>query len=180
MLPALLQRTGRSVVAHPLRTDAVLAVALTCVSVVQVGDGAVDGWQPADDTALLLTVAATLPTAFRRRAPTTVLLVCVAAWGVYAALDYFPGANTYGVLLALYTVASVRPWWQVLACAALGAGIWVASGVAAGQSSVAAVVGQGVVVPAVVWKVGDSAKRLAISNLRLTVAGHALARQAVV
>src|SRR5690349_13503414 len=65
MLQALLQRTSRSVVAHPMRTDAVVAVALTCVSVVQIADVVPGDWQPVDDRALLLTVAATLPVAFR-------------------------------------------------------------------------------------------------------------------
>jgi signal transduction histidine kinase len=179
MPPTLLQRAGRSVAAHPLRTDVALAVALTGVSVVQVGDGVLASWRPADDTAVVLTVLATLPTAFRRRAPIPVMLVCAASWGAYAALGYFPGANTYGVLLALYTVASVHAWQWALACAVLGGGIWVASGMAAGEYSVAAVLGQGIVIPAVVWKVGDGAKRLAASNGRLAAAGQALARRAV-
>jgi signal transduction histidine kinase len=180
MLRALLQRAGRSVVAHPLRTDTVLAVALTGVAVVQVTDGVVGPWETPDGAAVALTVFATLPTAFRRRAPITVMLVCTAAWGLYAACGYFLGANTYGMLLGLYTVATVHPWRRTLACAALGGGIWIVSGVAIGAYSVAAVIGQGVVIPAVVWKMGDGAKRLAASNGRLAAAGQALARQAVV
>jgi signal transduction histidine kinase len=180
MVRDLLQRAGRSVVAHPPLTDAALALALTAVAVVQVRDGVVGPWRLPGTAAVVLTVFATLPTAFRRRAPITVFLVCAAAWGWYAALGHFPGANTYGMLLALYTVASVHSWRWTLACAALGGGIWVVSGVAMRAYSVAAVIGQGIVIPAVVWKMGDSAKRLAISNARLAEAGQALARQAVV
>ena len=176
----LWQRAGRLVEAHPLTADLALAVGLAGVSVLQGWGDPEAAWRPFDLTATALTVLTTLPNALRRRAPMLVLGVCTAAWTVYAALGYFPGTNTYGVLLAFYTVAASYQGWRVLICGAGLGLVWVASGVAAGQASAATVVAQAVVVPAVLWKVADGSRRLQESHRRLAEVSHTLARRAVV
>ncbi|MEU4424472.1 sensor histidine kinase [Actinoplanes sp. NPDC024001] len=166
------RRLTRLPAAYPLFTDVLLALGLTVASVLQGWADPTSQWRPYDATAAMLTVLATAPTALRRRAPTTTLLVCCFFWAVSAAAGYPPSANTYGILLALYTVATVRPWWHVLACAALSAATWIAGVLATGRGSVVSVVATGIVIPAVVCKIADTARRLAR-------AADSLARQAV-
>jgi signal transduction histidine kinase len=171
-------RWRRIAASHPLLIDALVAVAITVASLLQGAQDVAGTGRQFDRTAITLTVLATLPSALRRRAPITVLLVCCAFWLWYARVGYFPAASTYGILLAFYTVATVHPWWRVLACLAVCCAAWVA-GVTDGPSTLPAAVAQGIVVPAVVWRVADGAQRLALGNRRLAAAGAALARQAV-
>ncbi|MGW2839029.1 sensor histidine kinase [Streptomyces sp. NPDC001493] len=68
------------------------------------------GQEPADLTAYLLTTLTVLPLAWRRRAPATVLLVCLGALGLYTAALDGPGQTLpYTALVALYTVGSACP-----------------------------------------------------------------------
>src|SRR5690348_9264166 len=175
----LWRRLGRSVEAHPLRTDVALAAGLAAVTVLQGWGDPVAAWKPFDTTATVLTVLTALPTALRRRAPMAVLAGTGGAWTLYAALGYFPGTNTYGVLLAFYTVATSYAWWKVLTCAVALGSVWVISAVVGGQPSATAAIAQALVVPAVLWWVADNSRRLAESNRRLAQAGRELARRAV-
>ena len=172
MRSARWRRILRLPATHPLLTDVTIAIALSVTSVLQGWGDHTGQWRAYDAYAALLTVLATAPTAFRRRAPTVILLVCIGFWAVSAAAGYPPANNSYGVLLALYTVATLRPWRHVLACMAFDSGMWIGVLTATGVTPIASVVATGVVIPAVVWKVADSARRLAL-------AADALARRAV-
>jgi signal transduction histidine kinase len=163
--------------AHPLAVDVILAVALTTVSVVQgLGDDDPARWRPFDGLAVALTALATLPTVARRRAPTTVFLLCSAFWFGQAILGYNPAVTTYGVLLAFYTLAATRPWHSTAAALALIAGLWTCAGVANRSASLLALILQGVVIPAVIWKVADSARQLDASNRQLAQVNERLVR----
>lgn len=68
------------------------------------------GQEPANLTAYLLTTLTVLPLVWRRRAPATVLLVCMATLGLYTAAVDGPGQTLpYTALVALYTVGSACP-----------------------------------------------------------------------
>jgi signal transduction histidine kinase len=87
---------------------------------IAISGGVTDRWLP-DPTGLLLLMAGSLPLAFRRFAPLTVLTVCAAASMAYQASGHRPEPLPLGVLVALYTVAVVlRP----VICG-IGAGIFV-------------------------------------------------------
>lgn len=166
------RRLRRLPAAHPLLTDIALAAGLTVASVLQGWGDHTGQWRPYDFPAAVWTVLATAPSAFRRRAPTVAFLVCNGFWIVSAVAGYPPANNTYGILLSLYTIATMRPWWHMLACLVWDSGTWTAVLGLAGVTPIAAVVAIGVMIPAVMWKVGDGARRLAL-------AGDALARRAV-
>jgi signal transduction histidine kinase len=160
----------------PVVVDAGLAVGLTAVCVLQGLDDDSGRWRTFDAVAILLSALATLPTAARRRAPVAVLLVCYVFWVWQMALGYNPVVTTYGVLLAMYTVAATQPWLRTSGYLAVGGAVWIVSGVAAQTASVAGVVSQGVVVPAVIWKAADSAKQLQQANRLLIEANAQLHR----
>jgi signal transduction histidine kinase len=172
MRAAWWRRFLRLPAAHPLLTDVTLAAGLTVTSVLQGWADHTGQWRPYDVPAAVLTVLATAPTAFRRRAPVAAFLVCNGFWIASAAAGYPPANNSYGILLALYTIAALRPRWQMLACIVWDSGTWIVVLTAGGVRPVVAVIAIGVVIPAVVWKVGDGARRLAL-------AADALARRAV-
>jgi signal transduction histidine kinase len=160
----------------PQVLDIALAVALTAVTVLQGFDDDSGHYRPFDARAAVLSALATLPIAGRRRAPVPVLLVGYVFWVWQILLGYNPVVTTYGMLLGMYTVAATQPWRRTAACLALGSGTWIVAGVAGQASSTAAVVLQGVAVPAAVWKVADSARRLDRANRLLGEANAQLHR----
>jgi signal transduction histidine kinase len=176
MRPALWSRIARSVAAHPVVVDVVLAVSLTVVSVLQGLDDDTGRWRPFDGPAIVLTALTTMPNVFRRRAPVTVALTCCAFWLLTIALGYPPVVSSYGVLLALYSVAASRPWPYTVVMMAIGGSIWVAAWIPAGTTSILSVVVQGVVIPAVVWKIASGARELAERNRQLAEAADQLYR----
>src|SRR5689334_21186339 len=160
----------------PWVVDAGLAVGLAVVCVLQGLDDDSGQWRPFDAVAVTLSVLATLPTVARRRWPVPVLMTCYAFWVCQIALGYNPVVTTYGVLLAAYTVAATQPARPAAAYLSIGTVVWIAAGLSTPAASAAAVVLQGVVIPAVIWKVGDSAKQLGHSNRRLAEANAELNR----
>ncbi|MFI7541881.1 sensor histidine kinase [Actinoplanes sp. NPDC049599] len=172
MRTAFWWRAARS----PLAMDLGLAVALTAVTVLQGLDDHSGHWRPYDLRAGVLSALATLPIVARRRAPVLVLLAGYGFWTWQILLGYNPVVTTYGILLASYTVAATQPWRRTAACVAVGSVIWISAGLAGHESSPAAVVLQGVAVPAAIWKVADSAKRLDRANHLLGEANAQLRR----
>jgi len=168
----------RAVLSPPV-LDVALAVALAVVCVLQGFDDGTTLWRPYDAQGAVLSVLVTVPVAARRRAPVRVLLTCYAFWAWQIALGYNPGVTTYGVLLAMYTVAATQPWQRTALLFAPGPAIWVAAGVLVHAASIAGLVLQSLVVPAVVWKVGDSAKQLTQANRQLRQDREERARRAV-
>jgi signal transduction histidine kinase len=94
---------------RPFLADAVLAAALTTVSIlslwVTVSYIEVDFREP-DLLGVLLSAASTLPIAWRRRYPMTVLILTGCATVLISALNYAQSSSGIGLLVALYTVAA--------------------------------------------------------------------------
>jgi signal transduction histidine kinase len=158
---------------HPLVADVLLAVAFTGVTVLLGHEYHGGGWRRIDATGYALICLANLPVGARRRAPMTVLVCCCAFWAVYIAVGYWPAMNGLGSMLALYTVAARRPPQAALAGAVLVGSVWVYGELASRLGSLWSVVAQAIVFPAVVWKFGDNARKLAERNetlARLTTA----------
>jgi signal transduction histidine kinase len=160
----------------PLVLDVVLAGGLTAVAVLQGLDDESGRWRSFDLPAAVLSALATLPIVARRWAPVPVLMVCYAFWIWQIALGYDPAVTTYGILVAMYTVAATQPWHRTAASLGAGAAIWIAAGVSGQTASIATVVMQGVVVTAVVWKIADGTKRLDHSRRLLADANARLRR----
>ncbi|MCY1145636.1 sensor histidine kinase [Actinoplanes sp. Pm04-4] len=156
----------------PPVVDAVLAVALAAVCILQGLDDETGRWRPFDLPAAVLSALATLPVVFRRRAPVTVLLACYGFWTWQILLGYNPVVSTYGVLLAMYTVAATQPRWITAVFLTGCPLIWIITGLRTGFASPAGVLLTGLAVPAVIAKAGDSARQLAAAH-------EARARQAV-
>jgi signal transduction histidine kinase len=159
--------------------DAALAAGLAAVTVLQGFDDDSGRWRDYDALGAALSLLVTLPVAARRRAPVPVLLNCYVFWVWQILLGYNPAVTTYGTLLAMYTVAATQPWRRTAALFAPLPVIWVAAGVHGHAGSVAGLLLQGLVVPAVIWKVGDSAKQLAQANGLLHRDREERARRAV-
>jgi signal transduction histidine kinase len=162
------------VLRSPLAVDSALAVALAAVGIFQGFDDRQHDWKPYDVTAAVLTALATLPVAVRRLAPVPVLLLYYLFWLAEIALGYNPVINTYGMLLAMYTVAATQVWWWTAITFTVGAVIWVEAGLARPAASPAALVLQAVAVPLAIWKIADTAKQLDRSNHLLVEANDRL------
>ncbi|MDZ5494405.1 sensor histidine kinase [Micromonospora sp. 4G53] len=77
-----------------------------------------------DVFAVVLTLLANMPLAFRRCAPMTVLVSCEVPLAVYEAWGYWLGLNQLGPQMALVTLASQRPRrWTVLGAAIIAPGM---------------------------------------------------------
>jgi signal transduction histidine kinase len=162
------------VLRSPLVVDSALAVALAVVGILQGFDDRQHDWKPFDATAAILTALATLPVAFRRLAPVPVLLVYYFFWTAEIALGYDPVINSYGMLLAIYTVAATQVWWWTALTISIGVVIWFEAGMARPAASPIALILQGVAVPLAIWKIADTAKQLDRSNALLVEANDQL------
>ncbi|UNZ17086.1 histidine kinase [Streptomyces sp. 891-h] len=147
--------------------DSAITLAITTVSLLLGNDRVPAGWSGLDATGVALTCAVNLPLVARRRIPFTLCLVVLAVWTVYVALDYWPVVNTLGPLLALYTVASMRPLREAALCALLLAAVWNFAGTTGQESSWATVLGQSVLYTSVICGFGYLARKSAQRNVEL-------------
>lgn len=152
---------------HPLAADGLIAAALTTVAVLLGTEAVAQGWPALDPLAWTLVGLLTLPLVLRTRAPVTVCLAVHACWAVYVTLDYWPVVGSFGPMLAVYTVASLRPTRTAAACAALLAAVWIYAGLRSDSGAMASVVGQAVGFPLVLWRFGYVARRTGELTLRL-------------
>ncbi|MBR7675346.1 sensor histidine kinase [Streptomyces daliensis] len=157
--------------------DTAVALAITVVSVLLGHDNVPVGWQGLDTRGTLLTCAVNLPMAARRKAPLALALGSYAVWTTYIALDYWPVVNTLGPLLALYTVASLRPLRQTVLCALLLAAIWNYAGTTGAEASPATVLGQSILYTAVICGFGRLAGKAARRSVRLAELAEQLRRE---
>lgn len=170
----------------PLVADTGIAAAVLACALLLGRQDSGEGYPPLGVTGGLLTLAAHLPLCLRRRHPVAVAGAVFAVWTPYIALGHWPVVNSLAAQLALYTVASTRPLRTAAATgAALGA-IWLYSGFAAPDGSVAAAAALALVVPAVLVRFGQSAReserrgeRLAELAAQLQEERDAKARRAV-
>ncbi|MEW2392449.1 sensor histidine kinase [Streptomyces venezuelae] len=146
---------------RPLAVDALIAVALTTVAVLLGQESVKQGWIALDPLGYALVALICLPIAVRGRAPLTVLLVVHLAWFVYVTVGYWPVVGTFGPMLTVYTVASLRSPRVSLACAALMATLWIYAGAISEGASMPSVVGQAVGFSLVLWRFGWVARRSA-------------------
>ncbi|NKQ25364.1 sensor histidine kinase [Streptomyces galbus] len=147
--------------------DAVIAVALTTVAVLLGQEATRQGWSALDAPAYALVGLVNLPLALRSRAPVAVCAFVHVVWVCYVTAGYWPVVNTFGPMLAVYTVASLRSVRTSVTCAASMAAIWIYAGVVSRSDSMASVVGQALVFPAVLWRFGLTARRAAELARRL-------------
>ncbi|MEV5173416.1 sensor histidine kinase [Streptomyces flaveolus] len=164
---------------RPLVVDALIAVAMAVVAVLVAQESRSQGWPELDARAYALVALAHLPVALRGRHPVAVFAVVEAAASVYIGLGHWPVVCTFGAMLALYTVASVRPPCTALACAACTSAVWVYAGVVSHSPSMASVVGQALLYSSVLVWFGYLARRSAELTRRLRAEHAERARRAV-
>ncbi len=149
---------------RPSYVDVLTAAAQTGVAVLLGREAVQQGWPELDLAGYLLVGLVNVPGAVRTRAPLAVCLFVMAAWCVYVTAGYWPVVNSFGPMLAVYTVAALRPVRTSLACAGLMSAVWIYAGLLGngpGGGSMAAVLAQAVVFPAVLWRFGLIARRSA-------------------
>ncbi|MFI7317959.1 sensor histidine kinase [Streptomyces venezuelae] len=146
---------------RPFAVDALIAVALTTVAVLLGQESVAQGWPALDPLGYALVALVCVPVAVRGKAPLTVLLVVHLAWFVYVTVGYWPVVGTFGPMLTVYTVASLRSPRVSLACAALMAALWIYAGAISEGASMPSVVGQAVGFSLVLWRFGYVARRSA-------------------
>ncbi|MCT7354474.1 histidine kinase [Streptomyces sp. 15-116A] len=144
---------------RPLASDGLIALALAAVAMLLGTEAETQGWQPLDPLAWLLVALVNLPLVVRTRAPVAVCLAVHVLWTGYVTLGYWPVVNSFAAMLALYTVASLRPTRTVVPCAVLLAGVWIYAGVVSDSEAMPSVVAQAVGFPSVLWKFGHDARR---------------------
>ncbi|WP_306335525.1 sensor histidine kinase [Streptomyces sp. KL118A] len=144
---------------RPLAVDALIAVALTTVAVLLGGESVKQGWIALDPLGYALVALICAPVVVRSKAPLAVLLVVHLAWFVYVTVGYWPVVGTFGPMLTVYTVASLRPPRVSLPCTALMAAVWIYAGAISEDASMPSVVGQAVGFSLVLWRFGFVARR---------------------
>ncbi|MEW2283692.1 sensor histidine kinase [Streptomyces sp. NPDC047841] len=164
---------------RPLVVDTLIAVAMAVVAVLVGQESQSQGWLELDARAYALVALAHLPVALRGRRPLAVFAVVETAATCYISLGYWPVVCTFGAMLALYTVASVRPPRTALACAACASAIWVYAGLVSHSPSMPSVVGQALLYSSVLVWFGYLARRSAELTLRLRAEHAERARRAV-
>lgn len=159
-----------------------LAVAQTLVAIL-LGSEHHPEWRPLDPPGYLLVSLASLPVAFRRQAPVPVLVCCAVAWFGTITAGYWPALNPYGCMVALYTVATLRPRRATVAAAAVVSSIWLYAGLLDGWHtgwnvvSLLSVTAQAVVIPGVIAKFGSNARVLERRNSQLARTTEQLRRE---
>ncbi|MDX2543744.1 sensor histidine kinase [Streptomyces sp. WI04-05B] len=146
---------------RPLAVDTLLAAALTGVAVLLGPEAARQGHNPLDATAYALVVLVHLPLVLRGRAPVVVCCLVHATWLVFITAGYWSVVCSFGPMLAVYTVASVRPTRVAAPCAALMGATWVYAGAVGQTDGWPSVVAQAVVYPAILVRFGVVARHLA-------------------
>ncbi|HKE97622.1 MAG TPA: sensor histidine kinase [Actinomycetes bacterium] len=148
---------------NPVAGDWLLAAVATLLAVAQRLAPAQDRGGPLEPTALglLLVVAGNLPVAWRRRFPLGVLAVTELVVLVHLALGFGLWATGPGLIIALYTVASVRPR-RVSGRIAVALIVVNTAVVVVRPLLVGGPLGDNMVVPALLlagsWAVGDSVR----------------------
>ncbi|MFE1412799.1 sensor histidine kinase [Streptomyces sp. NPDC058746] len=136
-------------------------------------------WRDTDALAYALLVAVYLPLVLRRRFPVPVLAGTAVCVGTYFTLGYYHVVAVCGLLLALYTVASLCPRRVSVRCAAgsLAVLLW---GTRLAEPGIGALsVGFVTVSTVVCWVAGDGSRRLRELTRRLRLEQEEKARRAV-
>ncbi|NUP16256.1 MAG: sensor histidine kinase [Streptomyces sp.] len=146
---------------RPIAVDTLIASALTSVALLLGPEAARQGQRPLDTAAYVLVVLVHLPLVLRGRAPALVCCLVHATWLMYITAGYWPVVCSFGPMLAVYTVAALRPPRLSVPCAALMSATWIYAGAVNHTDSWPSVVAQALVYPAVLWRFGSVARRSA-------------------
>ncbi|MFE7171227.1 sensor histidine kinase [Streptomyces sp. NPDC057616] len=146
---------------RPLAADVLIAVAQTSVAVLLAQEAAKQGWPPLDLAGYVLVGLVNLPLIARSKAPVAICLFVHLAWAGYVAAGYWPVVNSFGPMLAVYTVASLRPLRAAVGCAALMATVWICAGLLSPQANMGSVVAQAVAFSLVLLRFGTVARHSA-------------------
>ncbi|MFF0742856.1 sensor histidine kinase [Streptomyces sp. NPDC004111] len=163
----------------PRGLDALLALAQTTVAVLLGQEAVRQGWPALDALGYALLALTTLPAVLRTRAPVLSCLAVHAGWLGYIVAGYWPVAVCTAPMLAVYTVASLRPARTSVACAGLMAAVWTGAGLLHPGSVMSSVLAQALVWPAVLWRFGFTARRSAELARRLRLEQAERARREV-
>ncbi|QHC23409.1 sensor histidine kinase [Streptomyces sp. GS7] len=150
-----------------LVVDTLIALAETGVALLLGREAAAQGWPALDLPAHVLAALANLPVALRSKAPLAVFASVHLAFAGYVTLGYWPVVSSFGPLLAVYTVAALRPARVSVPCAALTGALWIYAGAVTVHASMPSVVSQALAFPAVLWRFGAVARRSAELARRL-------------
>ncbi|CAM5385015.1 two-component sensor histidine kinase [Streptomyces abikoensis] len=147
-----------------------LAVGFTVVALLLAGERPPEGWywDRPDALGYTLICVINLLVAARRSAPVAVFTGATALWLWYIAAGFWPVVNSAALMLALYTVAAMRRTACAAACGAVFAGVWVAGALLSGSNAPATAVAQALVVPFIMWKFGENARKLGDRNRALS------------
>ncbi|MEU9447441.1 sensor histidine kinase [Streptomyces sp. NPDC048277] len=163
----------------PLAVDTLIACMTVVMAVLLGRESPTQGWPMPDARAYALVGAAHLPVALRGRWPVAVFAVMQGASIVYVSLGYWPVVCTFGSMLALYTIASVRSVRVAVGCAVCMTGMWVYAGIVTADSSMASVVMQALLYCTVLVWFGHLAQRSAELTRHLRAEQAERARRAV-
>jgi signal transduction histidine kinase len=161
---------------HPLLVDGALACSAAVVSLVLGHQQPLGDWRNLDGPGYALTCLVNLTLVARRRTPVLVLLLYGGLWTVYVAAGYWPVVNSSGAMLALYTIAAQRPPRVTAAAATLTGALWIYAGFAGGHNTMATVLAQSIVWPAVICYVGNGTRRLVEQGRQLADLAEELRR----
>ncbi len=150
--------------------DVPLAVGFTIVALLLAHERPPEGWywDRPDTLGYALICAANLVLVARRRAPRTVFAAATALWLWYIAAGFWPVVNSGALMLALYTVAATCRTAHAAVCGATLAAVWVLGALLSRSGEMATAVAQALVIPFIIWKFGDNARRLADRNVTLS------------
>ncbi|MEW2622959.1 sensor histidine kinase [Streptomyces sp. NPDC048106] len=146
---------------RPLAVDVLIAAALASVAVLLGQDAVHQGHDRLGAAAYTLVLLVHLPLVFRGRAPVAVCCLMHATWLLYISGGYWPVVCSFGPMLAVYTVASLRSPRIAVPCAALMGATWIYAGAVSHTDGWPSVVGQALIYPAVLWRFGETARRSA-------------------
>lgn len=163
--------------AHPMAVDALLASAVTLLTLITTATIHLAGRPPASAAELGLASLTALPTVLRRRAPFAVLVACCAIACLYTALGFYPAEVYIGGELAWYTVAASYPPRRAVLGATAFLGMTVYTLSMTRLASEATLAAAGVIVVGVLWWFGEAARQLAIRNARLAALSEELQRE---
>lgn len=159
--------------------DTLLAAAMVCVALLLGGESETQGWPQPHAGAQLLVVLAQAPVALRNRAPLLVFGATQVAAFWYVSLGFWPVVCTFGPLLALYTVASLRPWRVAVACAGVLTSLWLYAGAVSESQAPVSVLAQALLFCGVLLWFGSVARRSAELTRQLRAEQAERARRAV-
>jgi signal transduction histidine kinase len=163
--------------AHPMAVDALLASAVTLLTLITTATIHLAGRPPASAAELGLASLTALPTVLRRRAPLAVLVACCVIACLYTALGFYPAEVYIGGELAWYTVAASYPPRRAVLGATAFLGMTVYTLSMTRLASEASLAAAGVIVVGVLWWFGEATRQLAIRNARLAALSEELRRE---